>query len=293
MNLYSIHRREHWEVLFKLLEVIGAAAFIKNARLALEIHSDNEEGGGGAGAERLHNDSDRGYSSDAEIYEKKSGSVGRAGSAEWTVVGNDGEIQQFRPTSNPPKPTLIPFDPEVLVLNKNLHTHDPKAFLKCCETLAFIVRDAAHITPENFSACVKCVRTFIEASINGGKFKRPKAPPALDDPQAKNRRQPRKKRSPEESGSGSLSEEEDYSKKLNQLMAEYDQASLQLLDLAHTLHTKAGEIHSRWKQYYTDLDTCSRTMWANCWSPLLQALSRMCCDRRSQIRMAALNHYLL
>ncbi len=30
------------------------------------------------------------------------------------------------------------------------------------------VRDAAHVTPENFELCVKTIRIFVEASLNGG-----------------------------------------------------------------------------------------------------------------------------
>ena len=46
--------------------------------------------------------------------------------------------------------------------------HDPMAFVKSCESLAFLVRDVAHITPENFECAVQCIRTFVEASLNGG-----------------------------------------------------------------------------------------------------------------------------
>ena len=42
--------------------------------------------------------------------------------------------------------------------------HCSVSFLKCCETLSFIVRDVVHITPENFSSCVGAIRTFVEAS---------------------------------------------------------------------------------------------------------------------------------
>ena len=38
------------------------------------------------------------------------------------------------------------------------------SYLKCCETLSFLVRDVVHITPENFSSCVAAIRTFVEAS---------------------------------------------------------------------------------------------------------------------------------
>jgi len=53
-------------------------------------------------------------------------------------------------------------------LNESLTSHDPKSLTKCCETLAFLVRDAAHITPHNFESCVHTIRTFVEASLNGG-----------------------------------------------------------------------------------------------------------------------------
>ncbi len=56
-----------------------------------------------------------------------------------------------------------------IVLRPSLKRHDPKAFLKSCETLAFLVRDTAHITPDNFDACVQCLRTFVEASLDGGR----------------------------------------------------------------------------------------------------------------------------
>lgn len=42
--------------------------------------------------------------------------------------------------------------------------------MKCVESLSFIVRDAAHVTPENFELCVKTIRIFVEASLNGGKM---------------------------------------------------------------------------------------------------------------------------
>lgn len=50
-------------------------------------------------------------------------------------------------------------------LDEGLDQHDKKAFLKCCEILAFLVRDAAHITPDNFESCIHCLRTFVEACV--------------------------------------------------------------------------------------------------------------------------------
>lgn len=51
--------------------------------------------------------------------------------------------------------------------------HDPRAFLKVGESLAFLVRDAAHITPDNFDSCVECLRSYVEASLDGGKYVMP------------------------------------------------------------------------------------------------------------------------
>lgn len=56
-----------------------------------------------------------------------------------------------------------------IALNEELQTTDSKSLLKSCETLAFLVRDAAHVTPHNFESCVHTIRTFVEASLNGGK----------------------------------------------------------------------------------------------------------------------------
>lgn len=48
--------------------------------------------------------------------------------------------------------------------------HDPVSLIKCCESLAFLVRDVAHITPYNFDICVHCIRTFVEASLQESKL---------------------------------------------------------------------------------------------------------------------------
>lgn len=48
--------------------------------------------------------------------------------------------------------------------------HDTRSLMKCCETLSFLVRDAAHVTPHNFESCVHCIRVFVEASLNGGEL---------------------------------------------------------------------------------------------------------------------------
>jgi len=59
-----------------------------------------------------------------------------------------------------------------LTLGQDLGQHDTKSLIKCVETLSFIVRDAAHVTPDNFELCVKAIRAFVEASLNGGEAHR-------------------------------------------------------------------------------------------------------------------------
>lgn len=58
-----------------------------------------------------------------------------------------------------------------IVHERQLLAHDPQGLVKCCESLAFLVRDVAHITPYNFENCVHCIRTFVEASLHGSKYK--------------------------------------------------------------------------------------------------------------------------
>lgn len=53
-------------------------------------------------------------------------------------------------------------------MSDDLMPHDPFALVKCCESLAFLVRDVAHITPFNFEHCVRCTRTFVEATFYSG-----------------------------------------------------------------------------------------------------------------------------
>jgi hypothetical protein len=71
--------------------------------------------------------------------------------------------------------SLRPFNQYSLVLCSNddcraMLNHDTRSLMKCCETLAFLVRDAAHITPHNFTSCVHAIRTFVEASVDGGTY---------------------------------------------------------------------------------------------------------------------------
>lgn len=69
----------------------------------------------------------------------------------------------------PPHPRAGVFKRGTIVLAPNLSRHDPAAFLKVVEILTFLGRDAAHITPANFSQFTHCLRMMVEASMDGGK----------------------------------------------------------------------------------------------------------------------------
>lgn len=83
-------------------------------------------------------------------------------------MGKD-DIDNSKPGPGPSWPGPSPLVNQYsLTVGLDLGPHDTKSLLKCVESLSFIVRDAAHITPDNFELCVKTLRIFVEASLNGG-----------------------------------------------------------------------------------------------------------------------------
>lgn len=77
-------------------------------------------------------------------------------------VGREGEIQ-------PVQMRGMPVNQFSIVHERELLAHDSHALVKCVESLAFLVRDVAHITPYNYENCVRCIRTFVEASLSSSK----------------------------------------------------------------------------------------------------------------------------
>jgi hypothetical protein len=53
------------------------------------------------------------------------------------------------------KKILIAFNKFSIVHPRSIVMHDSLAFLKSCESMAFLIRDVAHITPLNFGRCVQ------------------------------------------------------------------------------------------------------------------------------------------
>ena len=97
---------------------------------------------------------------------ERSGSVGSS-SGGWIVLDKTNPDQNSDQNGSK-KGNLIAYDPAAIaILQKQIVLHDSLAFLKCCESLAFLVRDVAHITPLNFTQCVQALRIFVEASFSG------------------------------------------------------------------------------------------------------------------------------
>ncbi|XP_028628512.1 Golgi-specific brefeldin A-resistance guanine nucleotide exchange factor 1 isoform X2 [Grammomys surdaster] len=317
-NAANIHSGDDWATLFTLLECIGSGVKPPDA-LQATARTDAPDAGAQSDSElpSYHQNDvslDRGYTSDSEVYTDhgRPGKIHRSATdadmvnSGWLVVGKD-DIDNSKPGAGLSRPGPSPLVNQYsLTVGLDLGPHDTKSLLKCVESLSFIVRDAAHITPDNFELCVKTLRIFVEASLNGGcksqdkrskshkydskgsRFKKkPKEGSMLRRPRASNQHATR---------GGHSDEEEDEG-----VPASYHTVSLQvsqdLLDLMHTLHTRAASIYSSWAEEQRHLETGgqkieadSRTLWTHCWCPLLQGIACLCCDARRQVRMQALTY---
>uniref|UniRef100_A0ABK0LGF9 Golgi brefeldin A resistant guanine nucleotide exchange factor 1 n=1 Tax=Rattus norvegicus TaxID=10116 RepID=A0ABK0LGF9_RAT len=313
-NAANIHSGDDWATLFTLLECIGSGVKPPDA-LQATARADAPDAGAQSDSElpSYHQNDvslDRGYTSDSEVYTDhgRPGKMHRSATdadmanSGWLVVGKD-DIDNSKPAAGLSRPGPSPLVNQYsLTVGLDLGPHDTKSLLKCVESLSFIVRDAAHITPDNFELCVKTLRIFVEASLNGGcksqdkrgkshkydskgnRFKKkPKEGSMLRRPRASSQHATR---------AGHSDEEEDEG-----VPASYHTVSLQLLDLMHTLHTRAASIYSSWAEEQRHLETGgrkieadSRTLWAHCWCPLLQGIACLCCDARRQVRMQALTY---
>ncbi|XP_078055477.1 Golgi-specific brefeldin A-resistance guanine nucleotide exchange factor 1 isoform X2 [Mustelus asterias] len=314
-NAANIHSSDDWCTLFTLLECIGAGV---KPPPALQIASgvDSHDAGAQSDSEiaSYHPSEvslDRGYTSDSEVYNEhgKQTKVHRSitdvdiASSGWLVVGKD-DLDTNKPsgqgTKQGPSPLVNQYS---LTLGQDMGSHDTKSLIKCVESLSFIVRDAAHVTPENFELCVKTIRLFVEANLNGGyKTHERKSKTYKFDKSSrlkKKQKESSMKRSKTFNHRPSRSHSDDDED--DSVPASYHTVSLQvsqdLLDLMHTLHTRAASIYSSWAEEQRHLESAgrkidadARTLWANCWCPLLQGIAWLCCDARRQVRMQALTY---
>ncbi|XP_048712257.1 Golgi-specific brefeldin A-resistance guanine nucleotide exchange factor 1 isoform X14 [Caretta caretta] len=311
-NAANIHSGDDWYTLFTLLECIGSGVKPPPA-LQVTARADNDTGAQSDSEISLsYHPSDvsldRGYTSDSEVYadHSKQGKMHRSVTdvdvvnSGWLVVGKD-DIDSPKPTAGlsrqGPSPLVNQYS---LTVGLDLGPHDTKSLMKCVESLSFIVRDAAHVTPENFELCVKTIRIFVEASLNGGYKSQEKRVKShkYDGKSNRFKKKPkenslRRSRASSQHQSHSHSDEEDD----ESVPASYHTVSLQLLDLMHTLHTRAATIYSSWAEEQHHLEAAgkkieadSQTLWSNCWCPLLQGIAWLCCDARRQVRMQALTY---
>uniref|UniRef100_A0A4W3GWT7 Golgi brefeldin A resistant guanine nucleotide exchange factor 1 n=1 Tax=Callorhinchus milii TaxID=7868 RepID=A0A4W3GWT7_CALMI len=315
-NAANIHCSDDWCTLFTLLECIGAGVKPPPA-LQITTGVDNSDAGAQSDSEiaSYHPSEislDRGYTSDSEVYAEhgKQTKMHRSvtdvdvASSGWLVVGKD-DLEINKPGQDTKQGPSLLVNQYSLTLGQELGSHDTKSLIKCVESLSFIVRDAAHVTPENFELCVKTIRIFVEANLNGGYKSHEKKSKMykFDKPNRLKKKQKDKDNSMKRSKTFShrpsrshSDDEEDES-----VPASYHTVSLQvsqdLLDLMHTLHTRAASIYNSWAEEQRHLEASekkivadARTLWSNCWCPLLQGIAWLCCDARRQVRMQALTY---
>lgn len=192
----------------------------------------------------------------------------------WIIVNKDSPDTI---TSRPTSPIYS------LTFPCKLMPHSTFALVKCWDSLAFIVRNVAHITPYNFESCVKCIRTFVEASLNGGNDRN-----NVDDRKKANQRKLKKSDYGYGSNSsfGTYFSDESDGEIDDELCQRYETIAIQLLDLMHTLHTRTAQIFRWWAEEGGAVPQCS-ALWALGWCPLLQGMARLATDRRRQVRTSA------
>ncbi|KAL4239944.1 G-box binding factor [Mactra antiquata] len=303
-NAANIHASHDWYSLFMLLEVVGAGV---NPPPVLQVNSgvDLSEGLIEAGAQSdselpsntsvISSSTDRGYTSDSELLETRNRpssdyevrAVPENGS--WMLVNKDDSFKK-----------LCPVNQYSIELNEAVQFCDSKSLLKSSETLSFLVRDAAHVTPLNFESCVHAIRAFAEASLNGGHRKTPNISKQSRDRKHKHKqkKQSRMKKSHSSPSHLQMSASSDEENDSEGTDAELHSLSIQLLDLMHTLHTRANSIYSSWAEESHDstkgdnppVEIGTDSLWIKCWCPLLQGIARLCCDARRQVRGQALTY---
>ncbi|RZC32907.1 Sec7 domain containing protein [Asbolus verrucosus] len=275
----NIHTETDWTIIFTLLECVGAGAQPPKP-IADENQGTKSDGEGPPGSDE--ETIDRGYTSDSELSRSPKHTSNRSQSPQmspgtpntggWILVGNEGEIQPVVGRTVPPSQYS-------LALERNLGPHDPSSLIKCCESLAFLVRDVAHITPYNFDDCVHCIRTFVEASLHGSRRHR----------KARDARGRRPRRRGAETYRKSPTSSPDEGSEEEDLPSGYHQISIQLLDLMHTLHTRTAQIFKWWAEEGGAVAK-ETSLWTQGWCPLLQGIARLCCDVRREIRMSAITY---
>ncbi|KAL7079461.1 hypothetical protein ACQ4LE_001628 [Meloidogyne hapla] len=274
-NAANVHSAEHWAMFFSILEAVGAAAYQDDDFDLVDI---------------VH-----------------------------PVSSSPSLLPSPQPSSQPPSSEKSSsyargsslYKRGTIVLAPNLSRHDSAAFLKVVETLGFLGRDAAHITPENFGLFIHCLRMMVEASMDGGKYTTPIQSLNITTPTSPNKQtvnssnstsskqfhvpneNNQKQRKTNENGED-LTESEEKMSDQERLANCYVDASLQLLNICSQLQARAASIYKDWSETIhenikiDETSTKTTELWAKYLRPLMQAIARMACDCRRLIRKQAL-----
>ncbi|XP_059472257.1 Golgi-specific brefeldin A-resistance guanine nucleotide exchange factor 1 isoform X2 [Neocloeon triangulifer] len=300
----NIHSETDWAIIFNLLECVGAGGH--PPKVVGDSSQPSSDQGGAKSDGEIHPTStaetsgigsERGYTSDSELQygeNLKSKALhprplspgepapsGCSSPGGWILVGREGEIQPLQV-----KP--FPVNQCSIVHERELLAHDTHALVKCVESLAFLVRDVAHITPYNFENCVRCIRTFVEASIFSNDKKVSGKPGAARDTKSKKRSITKKRVESQRSRERALNPYDADESDPEDVPSSYQQVSIQLLDLMHTLHIRTAQIYKWWSAEHGDI-SCN-SLWSIGWCPLLQGIARLCCDSRKQVRTSAITY---
>uniref|UniRef100_A0A224X4T3 Putative guanine nucleotide exchange factor n=2 Tax=Triatominae TaxID=70999 RepID=A0A224X4T3_9HEMI len=283
----NIHSAADWAIIFTLLECVGAGA--RPPRVVYSpLQQASQQGAKSEGEVQVDSGlgNERGYTSDSELSKAgslpisptNSGDVPLTTPTGWILVGREGEIQPVTLGGRVPPPDF-PGENE-------LGRHDPYSTVKCCDTLAFLVRDVAHITPYNFHNCLHCVRTFVHAIAQPNErryVKKQKETGASKTSRKKVGLRKKEERAQSPTGNAYDADESDPEETPG-----YQQVCIQLLDLMHTLHTRAAQIFKWWSEETNDLQPIS--LWAQAWCPLLQGIARLAAHPNRQVRMSAVTY---
>ena len=268
----NIHTECDWSIVFNILECVGAGAISAEA---CEFIPSGAKSDGALSSEEETEVSDHGYTSEGEVLVNRnpSPSITPVGENNWIIVNKDAPDD-----SKAKSGTKIIAS---VVYPCKLMKHSPVALVKCWDSLAFVVRNVAHITPYNFEICVKCIRTFVEASMTYGRAARSSKEnpvgPGNRNKQSKKSKQSEKDDRGENAGDASTPE----------LPERYETIAIQLLDLMHTLHSRTAQIFRWWAEEGGSVPQCT-ALWSQGWCPLLQGIARISTDHRRQVRTSAI-----
>ncbi|KAJ0174841.1 hypothetical protein K1T71_009949 [Dendrolimus kikuchii] len=243
----NVHSARDWDVVFALLAAAGAGAWPKD-------HAQNNITTTSSRSEGSEDESERrptSVSSESEL----SHSPQTQG---WILVKSEQGS------------SMDAADMEGAAVT--LRAHKASALARCCEALALVIRDVAHVTPYNCRAAVRAVRLFARATLRDGKK------PSKNRDGRKSRPSSARRRGYDDSSDEELDP-----------LDQYHIVSIQLLDLMHTLHSRTAQIFKWWRDEADQGQSAEEyDLWEVAWKPLLQGIAQFCTDRRKQVANSAI-----